>query len=93
MSSHLAKLKLSGEAKLVMSEGRKLWRRYHAMTFEKKIRDEFKLNCPGVGWYQIRMALEANGENEPVDFTPFKSAYDALGKKLRPQVFSLGFLK
>jgi hypothetical protein len=93
MSSYLAKLKLSDEAKLVMSEGRKLWRKYHATSFEKKIRDEFKLNRPDVGWYQIRMALEANSRNEPVDFTPFKSAYDALGEKLRPQVYSLGFLK
>jgi hypothetical protein len=93
MSSYLAKLKLSGEAKRVMDEGRKLWRRYHAGTFEKKIRDEFKLNRPDVGWYQIRKALEANNENEPVDFTPFKTAYDALSEKLRPQVYSLGFLR
>ena len=76
-----------------MNEGRKLWHKYHTTTFEKKIRDEFKLNRPDVGWYQIRMALDANSENEPVDFTPFKSAYDALGEKLRPQVYSLGFLK
>ena len=93
MSSHLAKLKLSGDAKLVMSEGRKLWHNYHATTFEKRIRDEFKLNRPDVGWYQLRKALEANNENEPVDFTPFKSAYDALAEKLRPQVYSLGFLR
>jgi hypothetical protein len=93
MSLHLAKMKLSAEAKLVMNEGRKLWQKYHATTFEKKIRDEFKLNRPDVGWYQIRKALEANDENDPVDFAPFKFAYDALGEKLRPQVYSLGFLK
>lgn len=93
MSSYLAKLKLSGEAKCVMHEGRELWRKYHMMDFEKKIRDEFKLNRPDVGWYQIRKALEANNQNEPVDFSPFKSAYDALGEKLRPQVYSLGFLR
>lgn len=93
LSSYLAGLKLSNEAKLVMDEGRKLWRKYHATTFEKKIRTEFKLNRPDVGWYQIRMALEANNENEPVDFGPFKSAYNALSEKLRPQVYTLGFLK
>ena len=93
MSSRLAKVKLSDEAKSVLKEGRILWRKYHATAFEKKIRDEFKLNRPDVGWYQIRKALEANNENEPVDFAPFKSAYDALGEKLRPQVYSLGFLK
>jgi hypothetical protein len=29
----------------------------------------------------------------PVNFTPFESAYEALTTKLRPQVFSLGFLR
>ena len=45
-----------------------------------------------MGWYQIRKALEANSENEPVDFAPFKFAYAALGDKLRPMVYELGFL-
>lgn len=92
MSTYLAKLKFSKEAQLVMDEGRKLWQRYHATQFERKIRDEFKLNRPDVGWYQIRRALEANSDNEAVDFDPFKTAYDALSQKLRPQVFEYGFL-
>ena len=93
MSNYLAKLKLSKEARHVMDEGRKLWRQYHATQFEKKIRDEFKLNRPDVGWYQIRRALEANNDNEAVDFDPFKAAYEALSLKLRPQVFEHGFLR
>lgn len=93
MSKHVSKLKLSPEAKGVLEAGRKLWRKYHAATFEKKVRDEFMLNRPDAGWYQIRMALEANDENDPVDFAPFKSAYEALTEKLRPQVYSLGFLR
>lgn len=93
MSAYLADKNLSAEAGRVMQEGKQLWRQYHATQFEKKIRDEFKLNRPDVGWYQIRKALEANADNETVDFAPFKEAYEALSAKLRPQVYSLGFLK
>ncbi|BCA81240.1 hypothetical protein [Fluviibacter phosphoraccumulans] len=93
MKSYLADLTLSTEAQTVMAAGKKLWQQYHATQFEKKIRDEYKLNRPDVGWYQIRKALEANGDNETVDFAPFKEAYDTLSGKLRPQVYELGFLK
>ena len=92
MSQYLTSLKLSAEAKAVLDEGRSLWRRFHATRFEKKIRDEFKLNRPDAGWYQIRRALEANSGNEAVDFDPFKAAYAALTEKLRPLVYDLGFL-
>lgn len=93
MSQYLKKLRLSPEAEAVLDEGRKLWRKFHATKFEKKIRDEFKLNRPDVGWYQIRRALEANADNEAVDFEPYKEAYAALSAKLRPQVFEYGFLR
>lgn len=93
MAAYVSKLKFSREAKVVMDEGRKLWSLYHATKYEKRIRDEFKLNRPDVGWYQIRKALEANSENEAVDFTQFKFAYEALGDKLRPQVYEFGFLR
>lgn len=93
MSSYMANITLSLEAKQVMAEGQNLWRQYHNTQFEKKIRDEYRLGRPDVGWYQIRKALEANADHEAVDFTPFKEAYDALSAKLRPQVYSLGFLK
>lgn len=92
MVGYLRRLKLSKEAKAVMDAGRALWTRYHSTRFEKKIRDEFKLNRPDAGWYQIRRALEADSDNDSVDFEPFKTAYDALSRKLRPQVFEHGFL-
>ena len=93
MSAYIAKLKLSSEAKLVLEEGRKIWKLYHSNKFEKRIRDEFKLNCSGVGWYQIRKSLEANDEVITVDFDLFKEAYASLSQKLLPQVFENGFLK
>lgn len=91
MSRHIAKHKLSPEAKAVLDEGRKLWKQYHATRFEKKIRDEFKLNRPDAGWYQIRQAFKAS--EEAVDFAPLTAAYDTLSRKLHPQVFTLGFLR
>jgi hypothetical protein len=60
------------------------------------VRDQYKLNRPDVGWYQIRNAqAERNksGDTAPVNFKPFEVAYEALTQKLRPQVFSLGFLR
>jgi len=93
MSNYIAKLKLSSKAKAVMNAGKEIWTKYHTTQFSKKIRDEFKLNRPDVGWYQIRRALEANADNEVVDFSTFKEAYEELTTKLRPQVYDLGFLK
>ena len=93
MSNYIAQLKLSPEAKGVLDEGRKLWKQFHATQFEKKIRNEFKLNRPDVGWYQIRKALEANNDESKVDFEPFRKSYATLTRKLRPLVFEFGFLR
>ena len=60
------------------------------------MREELKLNRADVGWYQIRNAIKKRNESGdfvPVDFSPFEQAYKALGDKLRPQVYELGFLR
>lgn len=92
MVRHMAGMTLSPEASAVLDEGRKLWRRYHRIAFPRKILDELKLNRSDAGWYQIRKALEAYSDTELTDFEPFKAAYAALGAKLRPMVYELGFL-
>jgi len=92
MVRHIAGMAFSPEAKAVLDEGRHLWQRYHATAFPRKIRDELKLNRMDAGWYQIRKALEQYGDTELTDFAPFKTAYAALGDKLRPMVYDLGFL-
>lgn len=92
MVRHMAGMEFSPEARAVLDEGRHLWSQFHATQFARKIRDDLKLNRPDAGWYQVRKALEANQENVLTDFAPFKAAYAALGDKLRPQVYSLGFL-
>ena len=87
---------LSIEASIVLNAGRLLWQAYFAHTDVRNVRDEFKLNRPDVGWYQIRNALKArnaSGDSAPVDFSIFESTYKTLGDKLRPQVYTLGFLR
>ena len=96
MVQYLADKTLSGEALAVLDAGRLLWQSYFAHTDVRTVRDEYKLNRPDVGWYQIRNALKArnaSGDTAPVNFGPFELAYQALSDKLRPQVFSLGFLR
>jgi hypothetical protein len=87
---------LSIEAQVVLAEGKKLWQAYFSQTDEHGVRESLKLNRADVGWYQIRKALEArnsNGFSQPVSFEAFKTAYEALGDKLRPQVYELGFMR
>ncbi|PKO61547.1 MAG: hypothetical protein CVU24_08140 [Betaproteobacteria bacterium HGW-Betaproteobacteria-18] len=87
---------LSTEALAVLDAGRVLWRAYFADTDVRTVRDDYKLNRPDVGWYQIRNALRArnaSGDSAPVNFGSFEAAYQALSDKLRPQVFTLGFLR
>ena len=96
MAQYLADKPLSAEAQAVLDAGRTLWQAYFAYTDARTVRDEYKLNRPDVGWYQIRNALKArnsSGDTAPVNFGPFESAYQALTEKLQPQVFSLGFLR
>ena len=96
MVQYLADKPLSAEAQAVLDAGRTLWQAYFAYTDACTVRDEYKLNRPDVGWYQIRNALKArnsSGDTAPVNFGPFESAYQALTEKLQPQVFSLGFLR
>jgi len=96
MAQYLSALHLSPQAQAVLDAGRVLWRAYFAHTDPRAVRDEFKLNRPDVGWYQIRNALakrNSSGDTAPVDFAPFETAYQTLTDKLQPQVFSLGFLR
>ncbi|MBO5532205.1 MAG: hypothetical protein J5977_07085 [Fibrobacter sp.] len=86
----------SPEAQAVLDEGKKIWQAYFKQSFNHKIREEFRLNRSDVGWYQICKALNSQndaGNAIPVSFEPFEAAYKALSEKLRPQVYTYGFLK
>lgn len=87
---------LSPQAQAVLNAGRGLWKTYFAYTDARTVRDQYKLNRPDVGWYQVRNALaarNASGDTAPVNFGPLELAYQVLTDKLRPQVFTLGFLR
>lgn len=96
MVRYLTGKALSPEAAAVLEESKKLWRAYFTHTDSRDVRDQYKLNRPDVGWYQIRNALRLRNESgdcPPVSFAAFEEAYRALGDKLRPQVYAYGFLK
>ncbi len=96
MVEYMTNKTFSPEARSVLDAGRNLWRTYFSQNDNKSVRDEFKLNRPDVGWYQIRNALKARNESGtavPVSLEPFQTAYAALSEKLRPLVYELGFLR
>ncbi len=96
MSTHLATLKLSKEAKAVLAAGKIVWRAYFERKDEKALRDRFRLGRPDVGWLQIRNVLNsriATGtivSAKPKDVEP---AYKALGDKILPEIYAAGLLK
>jgi len=96
MVQYLADKTLSAEATELLDAGRTLWKAYFSHTDVRTVRDQYKLNRADVGWYQIRNALaerNKSGDAAPVSFIKFEAAYQALTDKLRPQVYSLGFLR
>jgi hypothetical protein len=96
MVQYLADKSLFAKATAMLTAGSTLWQAYFANTDVRSVRDEFKLNWPDVGWYQIRNALKKrneSGETVPVSFAPFEAVYANLSDKLRPQVFELSFLR
>ena len=96
MYRYLSSKTFSEESKNLLEAGKILWRSYFAAVDEHSIRDEFKLNRPDVGWFQVRKALQHRNESgnyAPIDFSNFENAYEVLTDKLRPQVYELGFLK
>ena len=96
MSQYVKTLNLSKESKAVKNEGQKIWAKYFEQVDEYSVREELKLNRPDVGWYQIRRSLDARkkaGMGTPVNWQPFKNAYEELTLKLRPQIYRYGFLK
>jgi hypothetical protein len=95
MSQHLATKNLSQEARCVLEEGRKLWTTYFDHVDAHTVRAEYRLERPDVGWYQIRHALRlrnSSGDYAPVTFERLDAAHDVLGDKIRPDVYSHGFL-
>lgn len=87
---------MSAETLAVLNQGRELWRAYFSHTDVYIVREKLKFNRSDVGSYQIRNALVERNKSAdlpPVSFKPFEQAYEVLTLKLRPMVYSLGFLR
>lgn len=96
MVEYLADKTMSPEALSVLDNGKILWKSYFSYTDPRAVREEYRLNRQDVGWYQVRCALKArnaSSQTAPVNFKPLEKAYQTLTEKLRPQVFTLGFLR
>lgn len=96
MVQYMLDKEFSIEAQAVLTAGKELWKSFFSEIDVHSLREEFKLNRPDVGWYQVRNALSArnkSGDYQPINFESFEIAYKALSEKLRPQVYELGFLK
>jgi hypothetical protein len=96
MYRYLSNKAFSSESINVLEAGKLLWKSYFETVDEHNTREEFKLNRPDVGWFQVRKALQqrnTTGNYTPIDFSGFENAYEALTEKLRPLVYELGFLR
>ena len=95
MSQHLAAKHLSKESRSVLAQGRLLWAAYFDATAPHSTRKKWHLDRTDAGWYQIRNALRdrnASGDHPSVDFGPFETAYAELTEKIKPDIFTHGFL-
>ena len=91
VSDWLSKRTLSPEASAVLAVGRTLYKRFYRElpNLHKK---KWKLETWNPGWYQIRMSMKERFGNDFPELEQLKKVYKVLGDKLRPQVYSLGFL-
>ena len=81
---------LSAEAKAVLEAARALYREFYAHITHTPWMDS-KIETWDVGIYQIRKALKDAGL-AVVELDALTDAHDTLRKKLRPQIYFLGFL-
>ncbi|MBR0055834.1 MAG: hypothetical protein IJP66_00755, partial [Kiritimatiellae bacterium] len=78
--------KLSPEARAVLDAARELYREFYANITRTPWMD-WKIETWDAGYYQIRNAMK-----NLCDFATLREKHAALGAKLLPQVYSLGFL-
>lgn len=88
----LERRKISPEAKAVLDAGKTVWAAYFKDRDSRTVREQFRLNRPDVGWYQIRNALRARGTLDASGMPRLAAAHKALGDKLQPQIFEFGML-
>lgn len=92
MYKKLKETSLSPEAKAVLDKASELVRKSfkYRKLFDAE-RPEYQLTKAwDAGWYQVKAILK---EYMPDELKEFRALYKALGDKMRPLVYELGFLR
>ena len=90
LATWLAERVLSAESEAAMEAARALYRAFYADITATPWMD-WKIETWDVGFYQVRQSLKAGGLAAG-ELAALKAAHDALGAKLLPQIYDLGFL-
>ena len=80
---------LSPESLAVLDAARPIWQTFYANLDDIDLH-KFRIETWDIGWYQVRKSLE---DADLLDDQNFRAAFDRLGEKLLPQIYSLGFLR
>ena len=78
----------SAESLGVWAEGKKIYKDFYKNYYEINLA-KWKILDWDAGWYQVRMSLKEIGYN----FEKFAEEFRALGEKILPQIYELGFLR
>ena len=87
LESHRAEITAEGAA--VLARAKEIYKVFYENLNALDV-VALKIENWDVGWYQIRMAVKAFSDDEN---TNFQKAFKALGEKLLPQIYELGFLR
>ena len=82
------KKNFSAESLKVFNCGREIYKYFYKNFLELNIA-AWKIFDWDAGWYQVRMSLKEIG----YDFEKFSALHKALGEKILPQIYELGFLR
>lgn len=92
MRRYMASRTFSDEATAILDAGRIVWSNFFKITDARSVREQFYLNRPDVGWYQIRNALKARDALETSGMPALIKVQKELEEKLRPQIYEFGLL-
>jgi hypothetical protein len=90
VANYLATTTMSPEATALLDAGRAVYSEYYNQLPNLQ-HAKYHLQAWNPGWYQIRMALQAEGL-ATTGLAAVKTSLLAMKAKLEPQVYSSGFL-
>ena len=89
--NYLKGIELSEEAQAVLNKAREIVRKtFKFRNIFNEEHPEYQINNWDCGWYQIKALAK---DYAPADLKEFNELYKKLADKMRPMVYTLGFLK